>query len=309
MPDLSVIIVNWNTQDLLRNCLTSVFSKPIELDFELFVVDNDSSDGSPNMVEREFPQVRLIRSGGNIGFSRANNLAMRQSSSTSFLLLNSDTVIDPQVMVETLRLLRSDSSIGTLGCKLIGLDSRVQDSYFHDYPSGPRVGSPGVVREDGLIECAQVWGAYQLVKREVIDQVGLLDEDFFMFYEDVDWCWRMHDAGWKIVYDPNHSITHVMRASCKNAPSGEHYRRMVTSEGLLYWKHHPNGDFSAWRRRRLWHYGGCLAEYWLATRVVRSEKLMSKLEKHSACYQATKALLHPENCVFRLPQQSQAMDN
>ncbi len=301
MPDLSVIIVNWNTRDLLRDCLASVFSKPVDLDFEVFVVDNDSSDGSPEMVQGDFPKARLIRSGGNIGFARANNLAISQSDAPNILLLNSDTVIQPQVMAETLALLRGDPGIGTLGCKLVGLDGTPQDSFCFDYPSGPRVGGPDDILPGGLIECAQVWGAYQLVKREVIDQVGMLDEDFFMFYEDVDWCWRIHDAGWKIAYDPNHSITHVMRASCKKAPSGDHHRRMVISEGLLYWKHHQNGDFSAWRRRRMIHYGVCMSEYWLATRLVGSEKLRAKLEKHIACFQATRALKSPEGCVFVPP--------
>ena len=308
MPDLCVIIVNWNTRDLLRDCLASVFSKPIDLDFEVFVVDNDSSDSSAEMVEAEFPRAKLIRSGGNIGFARANNIAIRQSDAPNILLLNSDTVIDPQVMVDTLALLRGDHRIGTLGCRLIGLDGLTQDSYCFDYPSGPRVGGPDKFLPGGLIECAQVWGAYQLVKREVIDHVGMLDEDFFMFYEDVDWCWRMHDAGWKIAYDPNHSITHVMRASCKKAPSGDHHRRMVISEGLLYWKHHPGGDFAAWRRRRLAHYGLCMSEYWLARRFVRSERVESKLEKHQACYQATKALRDPECCGFRVPQPTASSD-
>ena len=297
--DLSIIIVNWNTCDLLRDCLASIHSKPCRTEFEVYVVDNASSDDSVSMTRRDFPGVNVIESGGNLGYARGNNLAMRVSRGRDVLLLNSDTVIDPDVLPATIDLLHGDPSIGVLGCALVGLDGVRQNSAGYRYPSGPWVGGPKQMLGDGLIECAHVWGAYQLVRREVIEQVGMLDEDFFMFYEDVDWCWKIHEAGWKIAYDPNHSIVHIARASCKRAPSTDHQRRMITSEALLFAKHHGPNQYASWRRRRLVHYGWCVATYWLRSKISRSGKVAVKLGKHLSSYRTAKALADPWAGVFR----------
>ncbi|HOK54514.1 MAG TPA: glycosyltransferase family 2 protein [Armatimonadota bacterium] len=278
--DLSIIIVNWNTKNELRACLSSLYSKPSELALEVIVVDNASSDGSADMVEQEYPQVILIRNSENVGYARANNLGIRRSSSQNVLLLNSDTIVNPDVMKETLELLRSDSKIGVLGCKLIGTDGKIQESFNHQYPFGPTVGNPGTIPEDGLVECALVWGAYMMVKREAIDQVGMLDDDFFMFYEDVEWCWRMYDAGWKIVYDTNHSIKHLCRASCGQVKPRDIDQYLFISEKIMYKKRLPYPRYKVWWRKRFLYHIRCIAWYSLLSMITRSEYSRYRVRHH-----------------------------
>ena len=288
--ELSIVIVNWNTCDLLRECLSSIYSAPCGIPIEVFVVDNASSDGSAEMVDAEFPQVRLIRNTENVGYSRANNAAIELAQAPNVLLLNSDAMVEPSALAQTVALLRCDDSIGALGCRLVGDDGEPQLSYRCRYPSGPDVGNSGSALPGGLVECASVWGAYQLVKRETIEQVGTLDEDFFMFYEDVDWCWRMHDSGWKIAYDPSHSVRHVSRASCDRVPSAIHCERVVEGEALLHRKHHTTEEHCRWLRRRLFHYGWRCFWYRVGSFLVPTERLAGKLTRSRAYYGKLKRL-------------------
>jgi GT2 family glycosyltransferase len=258
-------------------------------------VDNASNDNSVEMVRRDFPQVNLIESAENLGYSKANNLGMRAGNGKDFLLLNSDTIVDPAILGETLRLLRSDPQVGVLGCRLVGLDGKEQRSHHFDYPFGPWIGSGEKANSNGLIECAYLWGAYFLVKREVIEQVGMLDEDFFLFYEDIDWCWRMHKAGWKIAYDPEHSITHVCRASCNRVNDFDRQVMLFISLIILRTKHDPNFIFRKWRRGRLLLHARCVLWYGLLSRIFFStkKKIMVKLNNHLVSYVALKSMHQP----------------
>jgi GT2 family glycosyltransferase len=238
------------------------------------------------MVESEFPQVRLIKSSENIGYARANNLGIHASTGKNILLLNSDTIVNTAILQETFNLLESDPKIGVLGCKLIGLNGEVQESYSFEYPFGPRTGGPNCILDNGLIECALVWGAFFLIKREVIDQVGMFDEDFFMFYEDVEWCWRIHKAGWKIVYDPNHSIIHNCRASCNKLNQGQFDKYLFTSECMICKKHMSPSEFASWRRKRRLHLLLRIFPYWLITRFQKNGWLSKILPRHIAAYRA-----------------------
>ncbi len=281
---LSIIIVNWNTRELLRDCLASLFSKPSKVGFEAFVVDNASSDGSIEMTVTEFPQVNVIQNEENLGYARANNLGIRASKTENILLLNSDTVVDTDILPEMINLLRSDPKAGVIGCKLIGTDEETQESYGFAYPFGPTVGHPDKADNNGLIECAIVWGAFFLIKREVIDQVGMLDEDFFMFYEDVEWCWRIHDAGWKIMYDPNHTIQHVCRASCGQVESLENERHLYFSEKIMFRKWLPHPIYKKWWRKRYFYHLRCIVLYWIASRLTGSVEIRKRLKSHLAGY-------------------------
>ncbi|MEN6372206.1 MAG: glycosyltransferase family 2 protein [Armatimonadota bacterium] len=295
--EISIIIVNWNTRELLQNCLSSIYSKPCNTVFDVYVVDNASTDGSAAMVRSQFPQVNLIENDVNAGYSRANNQGISASQGKTVLLLNSDTVVDPQVFDETLKLLHSAPSIGGLGCKLIGRDGNVQPSYSFNFPHGPKVGGPNKTVDEELVKCAFVWGAYLLLKREVIDQAGMLDEDFFMFYEDIDWCWRIHNAGWDIVYDSNHSIMHLSGASCSKLDAVAHRKMILKSLAMLQSKHNPRFSFKSWRIGRLMLYGRCMAWYGLLNKIAPSEKLSRKINKHKASYKAIKELQCPTNSV------------
>lgn len=289
--DISIIIVNWNTRDLLLNCLGSIYSKPCESSFEIIVIDNGSIDGSADALINEFPQAHLIRNTDNIGYARANNLGIRASSGSNLLFLNSDTVVDPIVFADTVRLLHSDPSIGVLGCRLVGEDGKTQDSYSFSYPCGPDVGGPEITLPGGLIECALVWGAYLMVKRQVMEQVGMLDEDFFMFYEDVEWCWRMHDAGFKIAYAPNHSIIHKCGASCKLAGTAAINQMKFASERLLLLKRLPSQEYRIYCRMRSIHHIRRIVRHWLPAHLLSSAEAREKLDYHLAGYRALKSPL------------------
>ena len=226
MTDLSIIIVNHNTKDLLRDCLASLrehLARPV---CEVFVVDNGSKDGSTAMVRQELPWVELIENTGNLGFARANNQAIRRASGSFVLLLNSDTIINKGAIEGLLETMQSDPSIGVAGLQLLNGDGSLQNSIYN-FPSllteltnksllrrlfpnryrgkEQRILQP--IEVDGII------GSCMLVRKEAIKEIGLLDEDYFFFFEETDWCLRMRRAGWKVIFDPRYTIFHLQGKS------------------------------------------------------------------------------------------------
>lgn len=226
MKDLSIIIVNWNTRDLLRQCLKSLYENLTGLSYGIFVVDNGSTDDSPAMVKDEFPTVKLIPNRSNLGFARANNLAIRAAEGRFFLLLNSDTLVKKGAVEGLVETIEADSSIGIAGLQLLNADGSLQNSIC-SFPSllteltnksllrlllpSKYPGKEHQIR--GPIEVDAIIGSCMLVRREATEQIGLLDEDFFFFFEETDWCLRMHKAGWKVVFDPRYSIFHLQGKS------------------------------------------------------------------------------------------------
>jgi len=222
--DLSAIIVNWNTRGLLSQCLRPVYETVGDLDFEVLVVDNASTDGSVEMVRREFPQVRLIENAENVGFARANNQAIHVSRGRYVLLLNSDTQVLPDSLSRTVQFMDGHPGVGIAGGRLLNSDGTFQASYTpfptlwreflilsglgrllirETFPSyGPRI-EKGAHRIEGYME-----GAYLIARQEAVEQAGGLDERIFMYAEDVDWCYRFHRAGWEVWYLPQATIIH-----------------------------------------------------------------------------------------------------
>jgi GT2 family glycosyltransferase len=249
--DVSLIIVNWNTRDLLRKCLRSVSGAAKLVRSEVLVVDNGSSDGSAGMVRHEFPWVRLIEAGSNLGFARANNIAIRESRGCYVCLVNSDVVLldgcidrmvfymdgEPAIGILGPRVLNADGTLQTscrgtptlwnTTCRALGLDrclprwplfSGLQMTYWnHD----------GIRSVDGILGC--VW----TVRRTAIDRVGLLDERFFMYAEDMDYCYRCRMAGWDVVYYPKAEVIHYGGASSRDAPTRSYVEANRSS--FLYW--------------------------------------------------------------------------
>ena len=246
-PDLGIVIVNWNTQTLLQNALRTVLASA-GLHFEVVVVDNASTDGSADMVRTEFPQVTLIVNAENEGFSKANNIGLRQMGFAKgknnpdtpryALLLNSDTEVPPTALAEMVAYLdRADrQDVGCAGCKLImgngELDIACRRSFptpevsFYRmtglaklFPQSPRFGQYNMtyLADDIETEVDSVVGAFMMLRREVIAEVGLLDEDYWMYGEDLDWAYRIKQAGWKIMYNPAVHILHLKRASSKKS--------------------------------------------------------------------------------------------
>lgn len=254
--DLSIVIVNYNTKDLLLQTLDSVFLSNDCLQKEVFVVDNASSDGSVEAVAEKFPTVLLMQNERNYGFSYANNVAIRQSRGRYVLLLNSDTVVQPDTFSKMVEFLDAHSEVGAAGCKVVlpngQLDHACRRSFpqplnsFYRmlkldklFPNHPKIASYNLhyLDEDQSYEVDCLVGAFMMVRRETLEQVGLLDERFFMYGEDVDWCYRIKQAGWINWYYPETNIIHYKGASSRKKKVRmiyEFHRAMY----LYYAKHH-----------------------------------------------------------------------
>ena len=233
-PDLEVVIVSHGAEALLRRCLRSLEAHPLSGgETRVSVVDSGSPDGTPDMVEREFPAVRLLRQ-GNIGFSAANNLVLRESAAEAVLLLNPDTEVYAGTLDAAMARLRSEERIGMVGVKLVTENGELDHACKRSFPSpasalGHFTGLGGSqyrathLGDDEPGEVDAINGAFMLCRAEAIREVGLLDEGYWLYMEDLDWCHRFWDAGWKVFYEPAGVALHVKGASSgsRRAPKQE----------------------------------------------------------------------------------------
>jgi N-acetylglucosaminyl-diphospho-decaprenol L-rhamnosyltransferase len=218
--ELSIIIVNWNTREMLRQCLEAVYGTVVGLDYEVWVVDNASRDGSAAMVREAFPRAQVIVNNENLGFARANNQALEKCSGRYMLLLNSDAYLTNGAVDALVQALEADFRAGIAGARLVCPDGRAQRSYGRLPSLLGEVGSllgldkwkqgRGEKGEGRRVkEVGMVSGACILVRRAMLDEIGLLDERFFMFSEEVDLCKRASMAGWKVVHVAGAIVVHV----------------------------------------------------------------------------------------------------
>lgn len=248
---LSIVIVNWNTRRYLEACLASIYRYPPRTAFEVLVVDNHSSDGSVEMVQSRFPQAVLIACGRNLGFSGGNNLGIRQARGENILLLNPDTEVLPGALDHLLHFLDSEPQAGAAGSRLLNSDRTLQLS-CSPTPTLVREFArlfhlPGI-RPDGYY-AMQDWdltqprsvdvllGACILIRRGVLDQIGLLDEEYFMYSEETDLCLRVQRAGWKLYWVPQAEIIHHGGQSARQAPK-EMFYHLYRSKVLFFRKHY-----------------------------------------------------------------------
>ena len=241
--DLSVIIVNWNTRQILSRCLKSVTVNLNNLDTEIFVVDNGSTDGSVEMVSKEFPQVSLIVNQENAGFAKANNQAIRVCNGKYILLLNSDAFLTQNAIQRMLQMMDSDSSIGIAGACLEYPNGQSQVSHgpLPDFWSEARslfgldkLSKPKVYKDE-YIETGTVSGACMLVRKSLLNDIGLLDEDYFMFNEEVDLCNRCHKAGIKVIFVPSARVIHAEAGS--TGQTVQRITRLYSGKLLYFYKH------------------------------------------------------------------------
>jgi GT2 family glycosyltransferase len=228
LVDLSIIIVNWNTKEFLLPCVRSVLGKGQGVSMEVIVVDNGSRDGSGAEVRRIFPTVRLIENDSNLGFAKAANQGLRVFSGRYALLLNPDTLVKEGTIEKLLSFMENHPSTGVVGVQLLNSDGTRQNS-IANFPSlatellnkrGLRwlfpKRFPGKERHyAGPIEVESVIGAGMLVRRKALEEVGFLDEDYFLFLEETDWCFRMRKAGWKVYHIPQAEIIHFQGKSAE----------------------------------------------------------------------------------------------
>jgi N-acetylglucosaminyl-diphospho-decaprenol L-rhamnosyltransferase len=256
LTDVSVVIVNWNTKNLLHACLTSLQDHATSVRVETIVVDNASRDGSAQMVAHDFPEVRLLVNARNMGFAAANNRGMTRARGRYVLLLNSDTVVLPGAVQEMVRYMDAHPHVGAAGPRLLNSDCSPQSS-MRNFPHLGRDAlailemerwpliSPIVRRHsrhttlDGSDHSATrevdwVVGACLLLRREAIEDVGPLDEGYFFFAEEMDLCWRLRHQGWPIVFLAGAEIVHLGGQSAARVPAARltwHYAGLLRFYG------------------------------------------------------------------------------
>lgn len=238
-PDLSIIIVSWNVRDLLYACLNSIDNQRYGLDLEVIVVDGASADGSPAMVREAFPWVKLIACDENVGFPRGNNIGLAEANGRYLLLLNPDTEIKGDALPVLVDFLSQQPDVGLVGPQLLNSDGSIQSSRRR-FPSLATalfestwletVAPPQILRhyyaqdlpDDQIADVDWVTGACMLTRHEIYAAIGGLDAGYFMYSEELDWCRRIKDAGWRIVYLPATQVLHHVGKSSEQAVTARH---------------------------------------------------------------------------------------
>ena len=246
MLDLSIVIVSWNVEKLLQECLSSIYKNQGEVTLEVFVVDNASSDNTIDMIKVNFPQVKIINNINNLGFSAANNQGIEQSQGKYILLLNPDTKIIDQALKRAVDFADKNHRIGVLGCKHLNPNLTIQPSVRRLPKLLPIIlvftklakilpGLPSLRRylakdfDYKITQPApQVAGSFFLIRRALIEEIGVLDEKFFIWFEEVDYCKRTTQAGWKVWYKADAEIIHYGGQSFK--------QRFTLKKQLLFFK-------------------------------------------------------------------------
>lgn len=285
LPDLSVIIVSWNTKSLLRDCIESLYASGVTSSMEVFVVDNDSHDGSPEMVTALFPAVNLIQNDRNLGFAVANNQALRLARGRHALLLNSDTLVHPGVIDASIDYLDRNPRVGAMGCRVLNGDGTVQKTCSL-FPSLANLAvlTTGLFRVSGLSiarryrmddwqrdderDVEVISGCYLMARSEAIRTVGLLDEDFFFFGEETDWCRRFLAHGYAIRFAPVGTIVHFGGGSSKSLNSK---RDLMLSEATVRLHRKHGGTVQAaiaWTILLVFNASRC--SYWSIKGLVRA---------------------------------------
>jgi GT2 family glycosyltransferase len=234
--DVSVIIVNWNTKELLRDCICSVYEHAGNIDYEIIVIDNASTDGSASMVKNDFRQVILIENSDNRGFATANNQGIAVAKGRYVLLLNSDTVVLDNSIANTVRFADENPHAAVTGCRVLNPDRSLQrtcfmfpsilnmllsSTYLYKlFPKNRFFGREQMTwwNRSDVREVDVVTGCFMLVRREAIEQVGVMDEQFFMYCEETDWCYRFREKGWKVMFAPVGEIIHFGGQSTAQKP-------------------------------------------------------------------------------------------
>ncbi|BDZ69398.1 glycosyltransferase family 2 protein [Methanobacterium ferruginis] len=265
--DLAIIIVNYRTYDITKQTIESVINKKHPFSYEIYLVDNASQDGSLEKLQEDFKKerkdglIKFIASQENKGFAHANNLALKQTKARYVLLLNSDTVILNNCLANCINFIEKDENIGALGCKVLLADGNLDKACRRSFPTfsvsayrmlglsrlfprSKRFGRYNLtyLDENQTYEVDCLTGAFMLVRSEAIHLVGLLDEEFFMYGEDIDWCYRINAGGWKIVYYADAEIVHYKGGS-KHAPEESRLTHEFYNSMYLFYNKHYRSEY------------------------------------------------------------------
>ncbi len=259
--DLSVIIVNYNVRQFLENALISIYRATEGIEAEVFVVDNASDDGSVEMIRSKFPQVHLIANKANVGFAKGNNVALKQTTGRYLLLINPDTIVQEDTFKVMMRFFDENPDVGLAGCKILNPDGTLQLPCRRSFPT-PWVAFTKIfglsnlfpksklfgrynltyLSEDETYEVDAVSGSFMFLRRETYDCVGGLDETFFMYGEDLDWCYRVSKSGYKVYYVHATQIVHFKGESTRRSEIDE-IRTFYQAMQLFVEKHFSSSLF------------------------------------------------------------------
>jgi GT2 family glycosyltransferase len=264
MPDLTISIINYRTKDLTAKCLDSILKKDWKVKYQIFLVDNNSEDGSVEFFKQKYPKIKLITSKQNLGFAGGHNLVLKQLKTEYVLILNSDTEIFDQVIDKMIEFMDSSSEVGISSCKILNKDQSLQPN-AGDLPFGAAlinwlfnlesigVSSPSFHRTEydyyqTIHPVGWLSGSFMMIRKSVIDKVGFFNERFFMYMEDVEFCYRANKKGFKIFINPLVSIKHLSGASSDDPK----YRQWLgESKGLLIFYNQLFGSPGEWGVRIL----------------------------------------------------------
>jgi GT2 family glycosyltransferase len=260
MADLGIVIVNWNSERYLRDCLHSLEAHPPDVPWEVIVVDNASTDGSVEIVRHEFPGVTLITSPTNLGFAAGSNLGVRATRARYILFLNPDTVMHARTLKLAVSYLEERQDAGVIGSRTLGSDGKNQAAAY-GFPTPLRMfgavsGLNRFFKVTRLKDFSRVkapdyvQGSFFFVRRQAYEAIGGFDEDFFMYAEDVDFCLRARRAGWKVHYVPELAITHYGGGSARGSLTA--LESFIRSLVILYRKHRSPRKLRRLRRAMRW---------------------------------------------------------
>lgn len=266
--DLTISIVNWNGQEILKRCLHSIYEYADDVTLEIIVVDNASTDNSVSMIKKDFPEVIILQNKRNIGFGRANNLALSKSKGRYILVLNPDIILIQPCLKQMMNFLKKETTAGCIGCKLINIDGSIQESYFRFFPTPWSQFKEAMMinrilkiifRKDSFlnenIEVAWVVGASMMFRRDVFKALNGFNERFFMFGEDVDICYRLKNLGYRIIYLANIEMFHY-HAACSNKQSKRYFSTVLQKESRYQFIRINYNIYTALMFRIVWIIGG-----------------------------------------------------
>lgn len=253
---VAVSIVSFNTKELLRRSLNDVFSQKKIEKLDVWVVDNDSSDGSTQMIKKKFPNVHLIKSKHNLGFAKGHNLALKKINSDFTILLNPDTQIPADAISKMVEFMSNSQNCGVSSCKILGFDGKLQPNggdlptlvpllnwlfnleFFGNFPNFHRLDENyySKIRKVGWVS-----GTFMMIRQNVFKKIGFLNEDYFMYVEDVEFCFKAQRAGFEVMINPSVVIRHVSGASSKD-PRLRQWSGEI--EGLIYFYNKFYGHFA-----------------------------------------------------------------
>jgi len=285
MIDLSIIIVSYNTIDLIGNCLDSIFSHR-DVASEVYVIDNASSDGSASLIKRNFPMVSLAINTENRGFAAANNQVLSQCRGRYIFYLNPDTKVMSGALAESVTFMDANPHIGLAGTKIIYPDGTYQESISYRYP-GQKYTMNELRGLHGAIAC--VLGASMIAHSKLIRDIGGFDESFFLYGEDQDMCLRIRKKGYEIGYIDSAVVVHFRGQSERRSTSAEVWKKKLSAEYLFYRKHYLPETIASIRRADIRKARWRIATLKLAMPFVKDKtKALEKLIKYEVIYDGLK---------------------